>query len=78
VRGLRRKLALIAGIYLIEGYPAALFADVWPVYLRESGVSRATIGALSGLSAAWALKVLWSPLVDRFETGSAGSRGRVS
>jgi PAT family beta-lactamase induction signal transducer AmpG len=64
--GLRRKLALIAGIYLIEGFPAALFADVWPVYLRESGVSRAMIGALSGLSAAWALKVLWSPLVDRF------------
>ena len=64
--GLRRKLALIAGIYLIEGFPAALFADVWPVYLRESGVSRATIGAISGLSAAWALKVLWSPLVDRY------------
>ena len=63
---LRRKLAVIAGLYLIEGFPAALFADVWPVYLRESGVSRATIGALSGLSAAWALKVLWSPLVDRY------------
>jgi PAT family beta-lactamase induction signal transducer AmpG len=64
--GLRRKLALIAGVYLIEGFPAALFADVWPVYLRESGVSRAMIGAISGLSAVWALKVLWSPLVDRF------------
>jgi PAT family beta-lactamase induction signal transducer AmpG len=63
---LRRKLAVIAGLYLIEGFPAALFADVWPVYLRERGVSRATIGALSGLSAAWALKVLWSPLVDRY------------
>jgi PAT family beta-lactamase induction signal transducer AmpG len=64
--GLRRKLVLIAGIYLIEGFPAALFADVWPVYLRESGVSRAAIGAISGLSVAWALKVLWSPLIDRF------------
>jgi PAT family beta-lactamase induction signal transducer AmpG len=62
----RRTLAVIAGLYLIEGFPAALFADVWPVYLRESGVSRAMIGALSGLSLAWALKVLWSPLVDRF------------
>jgi PAT family beta-lactamase induction signal transducer AmpG len=63
---LGRKLAVITGLYLIEGFPAALHADVWPVYLRESGVSRATIGALSGLSAAWALKVLWSPLVDRY------------
>jgi PAT family beta-lactamase induction signal transducer AmpG len=66
---LRHKLAVIAGLYVVEGFPAALFADVWPVYLRESGVSRATIGVLSALSAAWALKVLWSPLVDRF--GSA-------
>ncbi len=61
-----RTLAVIAGIYLIEGFPAALFTDVWPVYLRESGVSLETIGALSGLSVAWGLKVLWSPLVDRF------------
>lgn len=63
---LRRKLALIAGVYLIEGFPAALFNDVWPVYLREHGVSREAIGAVAGLSAAWALKVLWSPWVDRF------------
>jgi MFS transporter, PAT family, beta-lactamase induction signal transducer AmpG len=63
---LGRKLAVIAGLYLIEGFPAALFADAWPVYLRESGVSRAMIGGLSGLSVAWALKVLWSPLVDRY------------
>jgi len=63
---LGRTLAVIAGIYLIEGFPAALFADVWPVYLRESGVSLQTIGYLSGLSVAWALKVLWSPLVDRY------------
>ena len=61
-----RTLAVIAGIYLIEGFPAALFTDVWPVYLRESGVSLETIGALAGLSVAWGLKVLWSPLVDRF------------
>jgi PAT family beta-lactamase induction signal transducer AmpG len=59
-------LAWIAGLYLIEGFPAALFADVWPVYLREQGVSLATIGGLAGLSAAWGLKVLWSPLVDRY------------
>jgi PAT family beta-lactamase induction signal transducer AmpG len=63
---LRRKLAVIAGLYLIEGFPAALRLDVWPVYLREAGVSRATIGAMSILSWAFALKVLWSPLVDRY------------
>jgi PAT family beta-lactamase induction signal transducer AmpG len=62
----RRTLAVIAGLYLIEGFPAALHLDVWPVYLRESGVDLDTIGRVSALSAAWALKVLWSPLVDRY------------
>jgi PAT family beta-lactamase induction signal transducer AmpG len=62
----RRTLAVIAGLYLIEGFPPALHLDVWPVYLRESGVDLDTIGRVSALSAAWALKVLWSPLVDRY------------
>lgn len=63
---LRRTLAVIAGLYLIEGFPPALHLDVWPVYLRENGVDLDTIGRVSALSAAWALKVVWSPLVDRY------------
>jgi PAT family beta-lactamase induction signal transducer AmpG len=63
---LRRKLAVIALLYVIEGFPMAIFRDVWSVYLRERGVSLAAIGVISGLYAAWSAKVLWSPLVDRF------------
>jgi len=63
---LRRTLAVIAGLYVIEGFPMAVFRDVWSVYLRERGVSLAAIGVISGLSLAWSWKVLWSPLVDRF------------
>jgi PAT family beta-lactamase induction signal transducer AmpG len=62
----RRTLAVIAGLYLIQGFPPALRIDVWPVYLRESGVDLATLGQVSALSAVWAFKFLWSPLVDRF------------
>jgi PAT family beta-lactamase induction signal transducer AmpG len=36
------------------------------VYFRREGVSLDVIGWVSGLSLAWSLKVLWSPLVDRF------------
>ena len=43
-----------------------VYADVWPVFFRRHGASLAEIGWLSGLSIAWSLKVLWSPLVDRF------------
>jgi len=63
---LRRKLAVIAVLYVIEGFPMAVFKDVWSVYLRERGVSLAAIGLIAGLYAAWSAKVLWSPLVDRF------------
>ncbi|MEZ4353420.1 MAG: MFS transporter [Myxococcota bacterium] len=62
---LTRKLWVIALVYVIEGFPMGVYMDVWPVYLRRSGVSLAEIGLLSGLSMAWSAKVLWSPLVDR-------------
>jgi PAT family beta-lactamase induction signal transducer AmpG len=63
---LRRKLAVIALVYVIEGFPMGVFTDVWPVYFRRLGISITEIGLFSGLSFAWSLKLLWSPLVDRF------------
>ncbi len=61
-----RMLAIVAGVYVIEGFPMGLFADLLPVYWKQSGVPNATIGALSGLGLAWAVKPLASPLVQRF------------
>jgi PAT family beta-lactamase induction signal transducer AmpG len=64
--GFRRKLSIIALVYVIEGFPMGVYADVWPVFFRRHGVSLTEIGLLSGLSIAWSAKVLWSPLIDRF------------
>jgi PAT family beta-lactamase induction signal transducer AmpG len=63
---LKKKLLIIAGVYVIEGFPMGIFRDLWPVYFRDHGVSLATIGAVSGLYLAWSIKPLWSPLIDRF------------
>ena len=63
---LKKKLFIIAGVYVIEGFPMGIFRDLWPVYFRDHGVSLATIGAVSGLYLAWSIKPLWSPLLDRF------------
>jgi PAT family beta-lactamase induction signal transducer AmpG len=62
---LGRTLPIIALVYVIEGFPMGVH-DLWPVYLREHGVSLTEIGLLSALGLAWSLKVFWSPLVDRF------------
>jgi PAT family beta-lactamase induction signal transducer AmpG len=63
---LARKLAIIAWVYVIEGFPMGVYANVLPVFLRRHEVSLTAIGILSGLSIAWSAKVLWSPLVDRY------------
>jgi len=61
-----RKLSIIALLYVIEGFPMGVYMDVLPVFLRRHDVSNTTIGLLSAFSFAWAAKVLWSPLVDRY------------
>jgi MFS transporter, PAT family, beta-lactamase induction signal transducer AmpG len=63
---LSRKLAAIALLYFIEGFPFGLVNDLLPVYFRASGVSLRQIGLLSLLGLPWSLKVLWSPLIDRY------------
>jgi PAT family beta-lactamase induction signal transducer AmpG len=63
---LRRKLGVIALVYVIEGHPMGMFQDVLNTFFARMGVSEAEIGFLSGLSIAWTLKVFWSPLIDRF------------
>lgn len=65
---LRRKLLWISILYFAEGFPFGIVIDNLPVYFRAHGVSLAEIGMMSMLGAPWTLKVLWSPLVDRFGT----------
>lgn len=63
---LRRTLAVVTLVYVVEGFPMGVFTDVVPVWLRREGVDLAAIGWLSLLGLAWSAKVLWSPLVDRW------------
>jgi PAT family beta-lactamase induction signal transducer AmpG len=63
---LRRTLGIVALYYFVEGLPYGVFHRVAPAYFREQGLSLEAIGAISGLSIAWSLKLFWSPLVDRF------------
>jgi len=63
---LRRKLTVIALVYVIEGFPMGIWQNTLPYYLRSMEISLSAIGFVNVFSFAWALKVFWSPLIDRF------------
>lgn len=75
---LRRKLAVVAAVYVVEGFPMGVFGDLWPVYWVDAGLSDAAIGALSGLGLAWSAKALWSPLVGRWPAYRAWMAGALA
>ncbi|HET8871714.1 MAG TPA: MFS transporter [Aquabacterium sp.] len=62
--GAQRLMAWVALLYFSEGLPLGLFYDLFPVNLRQAGVSPAEIGLLSLIGLAWTVKFLWAPLVD--------------
>ena len=51
-------------LYFSEGLPRGLFFDLFPVHMRQTGVSPADIGLLSLLGLAWSIKFLWAPVVE--------------
>ena len=48
----------VALLYFSEGLPLGLFYDLFPVNLRQAGVSTADIGLLSLLGLAWTLSLI--------------------
>ncbi|MFW9617712.1 MFS transporter [Aquabacterium sp.] len=60
----RRLLFWVSLLYFSEGLPLGVFYDLFPVNLRQAGVSPSDIGLLSLLGLAWTVKFLWAPLVD--------------
>ncbi|NBD19323.1 MFS transporter [Aquabacterium fontiphilum] len=60
----RRLLFWVALLYFSEGLPLGLFYDLFPVHMRQTGVSPADIGLLSLLGLAWTVKFLWAPVVE--------------
>ena len=62
----RLKMFLVCVLYFAEGVPYGFVYGTLAIYFRTLGVDLREIGVLSLVGLAWTLKVLWSPLVDRF------------
>jgi PAT family beta-lactamase induction signal transducer AmpG len=65
------KFLVVAILYFAEGVPFGFVYTTLSYYLRSRGVPLEEIGILSLLGLAWSLKVLWSPLADRFGSRAA-------
>ena len=58
------------------GLPLLLVLGTLSFWLREAGISRATIGHLSWVGLAYGFKWVWAPLVDRVSLPLLGRLGR--
>ncbi|HLF97230.1 MAG TPA: AmpG family muropeptide MFS transporter [Methylococcaceae bacterium] len=68
----RMGLALALGFY--SGLPLLLTGSTLQAWLKESGLSLASLGALSLLGLPYTLKFLWAPLFDRYRWSGLGRR----
>jgi MFS transporter, PAT family, beta-lactamase induction signal transducer AmpG len=59
------KLFMLGGLYLSQYLPISFLSQSLPTFMRQQGASLETIGSLGLLVLPWALKFLWSPLIDR-------------
>src|SRR5581483_11111890 len=69
----RRSLALLV-LGFASGLPYALTGDTLSAWLSVRGISVETIGLFSIVTLPYALKFLWSPLMDRFVPPLLGRR----
>ncbi|RYE34699.1 MAG: RhtX/FptX family siderophore transporter [Hyphomicrobiales bacterium] len=60
-----RLFAVLGGLYLAQAIPSYLFVAALPPIMRELGISRTAIGAMSILLLPLVLKFIWAPWVDR-------------
>lgn len=68
------KLALLSSLYFSQGLPYGFFTQALPVWMRQAGMDLSLIGFSSILALPWGLKMLWAPLVDRFDGSPLGRR----
>lgn len=62
---LEKRVATLFFLGFSAGLPILLVFSTLSFWLREAGVSRASIGFFSWIALAYAFKWIWSPLVDR-------------
>ena len=64
---LDRRMARIALLGVISGFPWVLIGSALTLWLKEDGLSRTTIGWAGLIFGVYAINFLWAPLIDRIQ-----------
>jgi PAT family beta-lactamase induction signal transducer AmpG len=70
------RLLLIGLLGFFSGLPLALTASTLTAWLSDAGVARASIGLFAAIATPYALKFLWSPLLDGLRVPGLAKLGR--
>lgn len=66
------KLLVIFFLGMSQGFPWVIISSGLTLWLKESGIDRATIGFAGAILAAYSINFVWSPLLDRLNLGPLG------
>jgi len=69
-----KKITIVGLLGFSSGLPLALTGGTLQGWMAESGIDIKTIGLFSGVALPYSLKVLWSPVMDRFTLPFLGRR----
>jgi MFS transporter, PAT family, beta-lactamase induction signal transducer AmpG len=68
------RVHLLAFLSVSSGMPLAWVYTTFQIFLIDKQVDKPTLAVVSGISVAWTIKFLWSPLVDRYALPWPGRR----
>lgn len=62
-----RRMPVMLALGFSSGFPLALVVGTLTLWLKDSGITLAAIGAMSLIKAPFSFKWVWAPFVDRFK-----------
>src|SRR5262245_19800758 len=62
-----KRVALLVGLGFASGLPLLLSGQTLDAWMTNAGLDIKTIGLFSLVTLPYSLKVLWAPLLDRFD-----------
>lgn len=69
-----RRVQVLGLLSVSSGMPLGWIYGPYQAFLIDHGVSKELLAVLSGVSVAWTVKFLWSPLIDRYALRWPGRR----